>query len=73
MKFSVDQIIDEICILENIETGEIREVNVKDLPTGIHEGAILEYVNEKYVLNEEIEQERKMSFRARLDALKNRK
>ena len=56
MKFAVDEIIDNIVVLENIETLERREVNISLLPHFIHEGSILSLENDCYVLdnNEEL-------------------
>ena len=59
MKFAVDEIIDDIVVLENIETLERREVNISLLPHFIHEGSILVYRDNKYILDKMEEMERR--------------
>ena len=41
MKYAVDEIIDEIAIIENIETEEKKEVSIKVLPKNIKEGNVV--------------------------------
>ena len=41
MKYAVDQIVDNIVVLENIETGEIIKEDRNNLPSSIQEGNIL--------------------------------
>ena len=71
MKYSVDKIEDDICVLENLDSGEIIEKNINELPEGIHEGSIIDYDNEKgYVINTELEKTRRESLRERMEILK---
>ena len=46
MKFSVDEIIDNIVKLENLDTKEIIYIDAYLLPTGIKENDILLKINE---------------------------
>lgn len=69
--FSVDQIIDDIVILENINTKEKREVDIDILPDNIKEGSILKYENNLYYIDLDVEQRRRSEFRERLERLKN--
>lgn len=71
MKYAVDKIIEDIVVLENIESGEIIEINKKKLPDEIHEGSIVIVNDEKYELDVDEENTRRESLRARLDRLKN--
>lgn len=48
MKYAIDQIIDNIAILENIETKEKLEVDTNLLPKNIKEKNILVEKNGKY-------------------------
>lgn len=73
MNFSVDKIVDEIVVLENINTLEKREVLITDLPEGIAEGNILTLVDGKYVFNTSVEEERRKIIRNKLDRLKRLK
>lgn len=70
MNFSVDKIVDEIVVLENINTLEKREVLITDLPEGIAEGNILTLFDGKYVFNTSIEEERRKRIKNKLDRLK---
>ena len=71
MKFAVDKILDGIVTLENIETGEIVEVCVDFLPHNISEGSILVKEEGYYIVNKQIEEDRKKSLRERMERLKN--
>ena len=62
MKYAVDSIVDDIALLENIETKEKKWVNINLLPSVIHEGSILDE-NYNILINEEIERERKIKER----------
>ena len=48
--YTIDRIEQNIVILENRETSEMIEINIKELPNNIQEGDILNIVNNKYVL-----------------------
>ena len=52
MKWAVDEIIDNIVVRENIESGEKKEVDITLLPSYIYEGDILVYENDEYILDE---------------------
>lgn len=71
MKYSVDRIENEIAILENLETKEIKEINKNLLPSPIHEGAILTLVDNQYKLDEE-EQNRLTSLKEKFNKLRKR-
>lgn len=69
MKYAIDRIIDNIAVLENIETKEKKEVNIDALPENVKEGSILiEKIN--YILDLDEEEKRREILRARLDRLK---
>ena len=48
MKYAVDKIIDEIAVIEDMETREMKEVNLELLPEEIQEGNILVYQDNEY-------------------------
>ena len=73
MKYSVDRIEDNIVVLENVSNGEIIEKNKIELPEDIHEGSILNFVDDKIVVDVEEEVDRRESLRERLERLKNLK
>ena len=73
MKYAVDRIIEDIVVLENIETGELVEIKKYELPNEVHEGSILVKKDEVYTLDVNTEKERRESLRERLERLKNLK
>lgn len=66
----VDKIDNDIVLLENINTLEKREVNISLLPSSIHEGAILTYLNNKYYLDLDKEEKRRLEIRERFKRLR---
>ena len=69
MRFAVDSIVDEIAVLENIETKEKKEVPLEILPEEIQEGNILIY-NNKYIIDKQYESKRRETLREKLERLK---
>ena len=57
MKWAVDRIIDNIAILENIESLEKKEVDISLLPSSIKDGTILIFKDNTYI--EDISEEEK--------------
>ena len=57
MKWAVDRIIDNVVILENIETLEKKEVDISLLPSSIKDGTILIFKDNTYI--EDISEEEK--------------
>lgn len=70
MKYVVDHIIDNIIILENIETKEIIEINRYDIPFSVRDGYILIKDNNKYYLDKREEKKRRKELQEKLDLLK---
>lgn len=73
MKYAVDRIIEDIVVLEDIETGELVELKKHELPNEVHEGSILVKNDTGYTLDENTEKERRESLRERLERLKSLK
>ncbi len=69
--FVLDRFEGDYAILENLETKEKREVLSSLLPENLHEGSLLNYVDEKYILEPSLEEKRRNDLRARLNKLKN--
>lgn len=70
MRFSVDQINGDICILEEVNTGNIIQINIKSLPDGIVEGNIVVLNDGVYELDIVDEAKRRLSLRERMNKLK---
>lgn len=73
MKFAVDRIEDDIVVLENIETNEIINLNIKQLPKNIKEKNIIRLENNEYILDNNEQVERENRIREKLNRLKNLK
>lgn len=71
MKYAIDQIIDNIAILENIETKEKLEVDTKLLPKNFKEKNILVEKNGKYFKDKKEEEARLKRIEEKLKRLQN--
>lgn len=70
MKYAVDQIIDEIAVLEEIETGEKKEVSLEFLPEEVQEGNTLLYQDNEYYLDRQYEAVRRQTLEEKMEELK---
>lgn len=71
MKWAIDKIIDNIAIIENINTLEKKEISIELLPSSISEGTILKYKNNTYQLDKNEEEIRRISIEERFKRLRN--
>lgn len=71
MKYSVDEIIDDIIKLENLETREIIYINKSDIDFDIYENDILVLKNNKYIKDDELKNKRINMLKEKLERLKN--
>lgn len=72
MKWAVDRIENNIALLENIITLEKKEVAVSLLPENIHEGSILFFTNNTYVVSLTEEEKRRKEIEFRFRRLRNK-
>ncbi|MBR1416805.1 MAG: DUF3006 domain-containing protein [Bacilli bacterium] len=70
MKYSVDRIEEDIAILENIETGEIVEINKNELEEDIKESDILIFKDNKYIKDDEEKEDRLKSLEEKFNLIK---
>ncbi len=71
MKFSVDEIIDNIIKLEDLETREIRYLKKEDLDFEIKENDILILGDNGYYKDEKLKNNRINVLKEKLERLKN--
>lgn len=71
MKYSVDEIIDDIIKLENLKTREIIYINKSDIDFNIYENDILVLKNNKYIKDDELKNKRVNMLKEKLERLKN--
>ena len=72
MKYVIDRIEEDIVVLENLETKEITNINIKELDFKVREGNILYKEDNKYILDLNTEKLRKEKLRNRFNKLKKR-
>ena len=70
-EYSVDRFEGEYAVLENRETNEIKHIKKDMLPENIKEGSILQYVNGKYVYNEDLTKEETNRIQDKMNKLWN--
>lgn len=71
MKYSVDEIIDNVIKLENLETREIIYLNTNDLNFKVQENDILVYENGKYFRDDIYKNKRINIIKDKLEKLRN--
>lgn len=71
MYYAVDKIIDDVIVLENLDTKEIIEIDKNLFRDNIHEGMILKEFNDNYIIDCDYEYERRKKLREKLNRLKN--
>ena len=72
MKYAIDRIENNIAVLENIETGEKKEINIIILPNNIKEGNILILENNKYKIDLTEEKLRRKRIEEKFNRLKKK-
>lgn len=72
MKYVIDEIIDDIAVLENLESKEKKEVSTSKLPKNIQEGNIV-IEEAKYTLDLAEEKKRRSLIQEKLNKLKRGK
>ena len=70
MKYAVDRVEDNIIILQDLNTKEIKEINKKELTFEVNDGDILSYENKKYFKNNNEKEEKLRIIKEKLDKLK---
>lgn len=70
MKYAVDSIVDDIAVIEEIETGDKKEVSLEILPEEIQEGNILAYRDGEYYIDRQYEAVRRQSLEEKMEELK---
>ena len=70
MKYVIDQINEQVCVLESLDNGELLEIGIDSLSDDISEGNILVFDNGSFIREVVEEKERKKSLRERMERLK---
>ena len=72
MKYAIDRIEDNIVVIENLETREIKELDKENLPKDIKEGSILILENDEYKLDLNEEELRRKRIQERFNRLRRK-
>lgn len=70
LMYTVDRIEKEYIVLENRETLEIINVEKKLLPNNIKEQDIVNFINNKYIIDKELTNSTKKNIKDRFNKLK---
>ena len=70
MKYAVDEIIDNIVLLENIETKEKKIIKKNIIPFQIQDGTIIEIKDKQIYHDKETETKRKKIIQEKLNKVK---
>lgn len=73
MKYAIDKIEDDIIVLENLDTKELKEVSSSQILGEPHEGAIVLEQEKNYIISETEETKRRQMLKKKLERLKNLK
>ncbi len=71
MLYALDRIENNLGVLENLDTKELIEVPLSNLPSNVKEGSILKKEADTFALDLLAEEKRRLELRSRLDRLKN--
>lgn len=69
MKYAVDRIGEDIAVLQNIDDGSIILESISNLPTSLHEGMILSFENDCYLIDNELEDKRRKRIESKFNDL----
>ncbi len=69
MKYAVDRMEEDIAVLQNIDDGSIILESISNLPTSLHEGMILSFENDCYLIDNELEDKRRKRIESKFNDL----
>lgn len=70
MRFIVDRIENEFAVCEN-ENKEMVNIPIKELPSNITEKSIIDYIGNKYIINEEEQLRKEDLIREKMNSVWN--
>ena len=71
MKYAVDKIEDDIIVLENIKTNEIKKIKINEINFNVKESDILIYKNNKYIKDDNEKESRLKTIQEKFNRVKN--
>ena len=73
MKYVVDRVEEDKVVLQELKTGEMINIDIKELDFKVKDGDVLNYSDDKYELNIEEYEKRKESIALKFNQLKKKK
>lgn len=70
MRYIVDRIENEFAVCED-ENKEIVNIPIKELPSNITEKSIIDYIDNKYIINDEEQLKREETIKQKMDSVWN--
>ena len=70
MRYIVDRIENEYAVCED-ENKEIVNIPIKELPSNITEKSIIDYIDNKYIINDEEQLKREETIKQKMDSVWN--
>lgn len=70
MRYIVDRIENEFAVCED-ENKEIVNMPIKELPSNITEKSIIDYIDNKYIINDEEQLKREETIKQKMDSVWN--
>lgn len=71
MKYVIDRIEEDIAVLQDLNTKEMLNINIKDLPTNIKEGTYL-IKNKIFKIDKKTEDRKRKEIRQRFNKLRRK-
>lgn len=71
MKYVIDRIEDNIAVLQDLNTKEMLNINIKELPTNIKEGTYL-IKNKIFKIDKKTEDKKRQELRKRFNKLRRK-
>ncbi len=69
--YTVDRIEENVAVLQNNETKQIKNINIEELPEEIKDGTVLKCINGKFFLDKETEEEISKQMEEKMNRLWN--
>ena len=69
--YTVDRIEENVAVLQNNETKQIKNINIEELPEEITDGTVLKCINGKFFLDKETEEEISKRIEEKMNRLWN--
>ena len=70
-RYIVDRIEENVAVLQNNETKQIKNINIEELPEEIKDGTVLKCINGKFFLDKETEEEISKRIEEKMNRLWN--